>query len=186
MTFVDDVLSGKVTLDDIDAYSEAWDKSPGTMEFHEYLGLLWPEYAMWAEEHDVLEYVIEARRAGIGLRDLLEARMADDSTAAALYRLSERYAAKWQEAASGSYFASGPQGTAATTRHCCDMMTRQINWRCDQHSDPFDCPDALVDFSVRFQEYGLIIHDGGTSNIAIAFCPWCGTRLPVSERPRVL
>ncbi len=186
MTFVDDVLDGKVTLDDIDAYRDAWDKSPGSTEFHEYLGLLWPEYAMWADDDDVLKYVIEARRAGVSLRDLLEARTADDSTAAALYRLSERYAAEWREAANRSYFVGGTRETAATTGRCCDMMARQIDWHCDQHSDSFDCPDALVRFNARFQEYGLIIHDGSESSILITFCPWCGTRLPVSERPRVL
>ncbi|MGN9756752.1 DUF6980 family protein [Streptomyces sp. SD31] len=45
-------------------------------------------------------------------------------------------------------------------------------------------PDALVGFSARFQEYGLILHDGGTSSITIDFCPWCGRRLPASQRDR--
>jgi hypothetical protein len=70
------------------------------------------------------------------------------------------------------------------THHCCDAMARQVNRRCDQHDDPFDCPDALVGFSARFQEYGLILHDGGTSSIGIVFCPWCGRRLPASRRDR--
>jgi hypothetical protein len=68
------------------------------------------------------------------------------------------------------------------THHCCDAMARQVNRRCDQHDDPFDCPDALVGFSARFQEYGLILHDGGTSSIGIVFCPWCGRRLPAGSR----
>ncbi|WP_216858519.1 DUF6980 family protein [Actinomadura verrucosospora] len=45
-----------------------------------------------------------------------------------------------------------------------------------------DCPDALVSYSARFDECGLIVHDGGGSVISIAFCPWCGTRLPPSQR----
>jgi hypothetical protein len=61
-------------------------------------------------------------------------------------------------------------------------MTNQLNWHCDQHNDPFSCPDALVGFTVRFQEYGLIIHDGGASSVGIAFCPWCGQCLPESQR----
>lgn len=69
-------------------------------------------------------------------------------------------------------------------QHCCEAMTRQVSWRCDQHDDPFDCPDALVRFNARFQEYGVIIHDGGTSSVGIDFCPWCGQRLPVSQRDR--
>ncbi|WP_431899346.1 DUF6980 family protein [Nonomuraea sp. bgisy101] len=68
--------------------------------------------------------------------------------------------------------------------HCCELMTRQVTWRCDDHEDPFDCLDILIGFDARFREYGLIIHDGGTSTIGIAFCPWCGSRLPVSQRDR--
>ncbi len=70
------------------------------------------------------------------------------------------------------------------TNHCCQAMTNQLNWRCDQHQDAFDCPDALVVFTARFQEYGLVIHDGGSSVVTIKFCPWCGRRLPDSQRDR--
>jgi uncharacterized protein DUF6980 len=71
-----------------------------------------------------------------------------------------------------------------TTQHCCEAMARHVNWHCDQHDDLFDCPDAVVLFSARFQEYGLIIHNGGTSSFGIGFCPWCGQRLPTSQRDR--
>ncbi|MFF8595283.1 hypothetical protein ACF061_28360 [Streptomyces sp. NPDC015220] len=96
MTFVDDVLNGRATLDDLDTYGDAWNDSERDLgEFHDFLGLLWPEYAMWVEEHEVLGYVIEARRFGVGLLDLLRARRAQDPTADELYRLSGRYAAAW-------------------------------------------------------------------------------------------
>lgn len=73
-------------------------------------------------------------------------------------------------------------------------MTRQLNWRCDTHADRYDCADALISFTAKFQEYGLIIHDGdpstihggGTSSVAISYCPWCGARLPESQRDRWL
>lgn len=61
-------------------------------------------------------------------------------------------------------------------------MRSQIDYRCDKHPDPFDCPDNLVDYSPKFREYGLIVHDGGSSSVNIAFCPWCGTKLPDSAR----
>jgi len=54
------------------------------------------------------------------------------------------------------------------------------NWaenQCDKHLDRFTCPDALVHQSSKSGEYGLIVHDGGSSVISIAFCPWCGTSL---------
>ncbi|WP_442818710.1 DUF6980 family protein [Streptomyces sp. NBC_01320] len=70
------------------------------------------------------------------------------------------------------------------THHCCEEMTSQVSWHCDRHDDPSSCPDALVGFTAKFQEYGLFIHDGGTSRIGIVFCPWCGQRLPESQRDR--
>jgi hypothetical protein len=63
-------------------------------------------------------------------------------------------------------------------------MERQLAWHCDMHSDPFDCPDCLVHYVEKFDEYGLIIHDGGTSFCLISHCPWCGTALPESKRDR--
>jgi hypothetical protein len=67
-------------------------------------------------------------------------------------------------------------------KHCCEMMTMNVDHSCQQHPDPFDCPDSLVSYSRRFDEYGLIVHDGGSSTILIEYCPWCGTELPASKR----
>jgi hypothetical protein len=44
------------------------------------------------------------------------------------------------------------------------------------HADRTDCPDAFV--TEMNGGYGLMVHDGGSSAIEIAFCPWCGARLP--------
>jgi hypothetical protein len=63
-------------------------------------------------------------------------------------------------------------------------MRSHLEFSCEQHSSPFDCPDALVAYSESFNEYGLIVHDGGGSFILISFCPWCGSRLPESLRAR--
>ena len=68
--------------------------------------------------------------------------------------------------------------------HCCHEMEAQIHPKCQIHPDPNECPDALITYSPRFDEYGLIIHDGGSSNIHIHFCPWCGARLPPTQRYR--
>lgn len=70
------------------------------------------------------------------------------------------------------------------TSHCCEAMTCQASWQCDAHPDRYDCPDALISFVVRYREYGLIVHDGGSSYIVISYCPWCGARLPRSQRDR--
>lgn len=69
-------------------------------------------------------------------------------------------------------------------KHCCEQMNSQVNFACDRHADMFDCPDALIFYSPKFDEYGLIIHDGGHGSIQIKYCPWCGTTLPESKRDR--
>jgi hypothetical protein len=63
-------------------------------------------------------------------------------------------------------------------------MRREAEFVCDQHPDRFDCPDTLLDYSPKLREYGLIVHDGGSSIREISFCPWCGARLPASLRDR--
>jgi hypothetical protein len=59
---------------------------------------------------------------------------------------------------------------------CCDELEEHLNWSCDMHDDPYDCPDAVILRSSRGQ-YGLPIHYGGRSYIVIGFCPWCGADL---------
>ena len=59
---------------------------------------------------------------------------------------------------------------------CCDQMRAQLNWKCDEHPSPSDCPDALVG-RIGAKGYGLYIHDGGSALVEIRFWPWCGKRL---------
>lgn len=69
-------------------------------------------------------------------------------------------------------------------RHCCQSMAEMLNDHCEQHSDPFECPDRLIFYSAKFDEYGIIIHDAGSAYSKIEFCPWCGAKLPDSKRDR--
>ena len=67
--------------------------------------------------------------------------------------------------------------------HCCSMMHAQLtSTQCATHSNRYDCPDVLIDYLPQFDEYAIIVHDGGPSVVTIQFCPWCGTRLPPSRR----
>lgn len=66
--------------------------------------------------------------------------------------------------------------------HCCERMVADLSQTCDYHPDRYDCPDALVAYSPRFREYGLIVHDDSHSHITIAYCPWCGTSFPPPPR----
>jgi hypothetical protein len=63
-------------------------------------------------------------------------------------------------------------------------MARAVAFTCHAHANEFECPDSLVHYLPRFDEYGLIIHDGGESFQAISYCPWCGSKLPESKRDR--
>ena len=69
-------------------------------------------------------------------------------------------------------------------RICCEFMRTQLLHECEQHPDLNDCPDILVVYDSRFDEYGMPIRDGGTSVISMYFCPWCGTKLPDSKRDK--
>jgi hypothetical protein len=42
--------------------------------------------------------------------------------------------------------------------------------------------EVAITYNARFREYGIKILDGGTAVQRIAFCPWCGTKLPASLR----
>jgi hypothetical protein len=69
-TFVNDVLAGKASEDDIINYVRQWhdstgDPSIGGLEIDEYLGMSWDEYRLWVEQVKSLEFLIIARREGI-------------------------------------------------------------------------------------------------------------------------
>jgi hypothetical protein len=60
---------------------------------------------------------------------------------------------------------------------CCEQMKRQVEYTCEVHPDVSECPDSLVVRLTDTGKFGLRVHDGGSSFIAIRHCPWCGTDL---------
>lgn len=69
-------------------------------------------------------------------------------------------------------------------RHCCKDLERAVQFNCETCADQFECPDSLVLYVPKFDEYGLIIHNGGTAFSVIRHCPWCGSEFPESKRDR--
>jgi hypothetical protein len=65
---------------------------------------------------------------------------------------------------------------------CCEAMESAVAEPCDVHGWTEWCPDRIVHYSARFDEYGIPILDGGSSVIVLSFCPWCGRSLPESKR----
>ena len=93
----------------------------------------------------------------------------------ALYR---KYRVLWlQPIADGLFVGNG-------RRHCCDDMGLAVTFDCDQHADPFECPDYLIAYNAITAEYGMAIHDGGACVVTIAHCPFCGAKLPDSKADR--
>jgi hypothetical protein len=105
---------------------------------------------------------------------------------------------RWSEIASGGHFAAMEEpdlfikdiraflarcdlldkNRVSDKKYCCETMRYQLNLQCDQHPGTLDCADILVCHSEQSDEYGIIIHDGGSSYSVIQYCPWCGTKLP--------
>ena len=71
----------------------------------------------------------------------------------------------------------------ASRTHCCGSMKQHLA-TCDAHGANASCGDQFVSYVPKFDEYGLLVHDGGSSVIGIAFCPWCGSKLPESLRDK--
>ena len=63
---------------------------------------------------------------------------------------------------------------------CCEMMTYHLNefFKTPVNEDNFD---VVMKFFSKSGVYGIPIYDGGTSVIAINYCPWCGIKLPETE-----
>ena len=56
--------------------------------------------------------------------------------------------------------------------HCCNKMKYYLELK-----DPI-----IVKYIPKFDEYGIIVNDGGHSFIIIKYCPWCGKELPKRKR----
>jgi len=61
----------------------------------------------------------------------------------------------------------------------CVHLAHQLTHACAQHEHAADCPDVVIAYDPRFDEY-FIRTDSVRVNIS--HCPWCGRRLPESKR----
>ncbi|WP_261558875.1 hypothetical protein [Frankia tisae] len=97
MNFIESLVAGDVSADQIDDYRDQWDEDQENLEFHEYLGLLWPEYAMWVSDGRSLDYIAAARRAGKTLPAYLASQKDVDKIAAEIYSLCFLYKDEWMK-----------------------------------------------------------------------------------------
>lgn len=69
--FVDLCLAEKAALDEIDDFVDRWHAAPQGQELHDYLGMSEEEYSLWLRVPDALTYIVEARRDGRPLKDVV-------------------------------------------------------------------------------------------------------------------
>ncbi|MFF4415066.1 hypothetical protein ACFYY8_21265 [Streptosporangium sp. NPDC001559] len=97
MTFIDDVLAGRASINDFDDYIDTWHSQPEGKPLHVAAGLLWPEYAMWVNDADTMTYIVEGRKVGKNLLEYLLEQKDHDPKALKLWGLADRlYAAEWR------------------------------------------------------------------------------------------
>jgi hypothetical protein len=61
-------------------------------------------------------------------------------------------------------------------------MTNKYTHCCGQMQTHIDSNELHLNFMPKLREYGVDYADGGTSSQTIQFCPWCGSKLPLSLR----
>src|SRR5262245_58504952 len=60
----------------------------------------------------------------------------------------------------------------------CVHIANQLTQTCPQHPDPNDCPDIILVYEPRFDEYAISGRGREPPLSTIRFCPWCGIKLP--------
>jgi hypothetical protein len=66
-SFIEKCINGDASLDEIDNYIDEWHDSDSdiNLELHEFLGMSWEEYSLWAVKPKFLAWIINARRKGV-------------------------------------------------------------------------------------------------------------------------
>ena len=65
MNFIELCLSGEVLEDEIDDFVEKWHNGEEgrDIELHEYLGMRWNEYSLWATKPSILPFILSAHKS---------------------------------------------------------------------------------------------------------------------------
>lgn len=66
----------------------------------------------------------------------------------------------------------------------CVHLAKFATMTCEHHVDRLECPDILIYYNPRHDDYSLPIRDGGLATLPIYYCPWCGAQIPESKRDR--
>jgi hypothetical protein len=66
-SFINLSLEGKVLLDEVDDFIDAWHKNPGDQPLHQFLGMSHAEYSLWLLDPDTMPIIIKARHEQLPL-----------------------------------------------------------------------------------------------------------------------
>lgn len=61
---------------------DVWHAGGTGLSLHEFLGMTWPEYQLWAEKHWTLSPILAAKKTGLSLPDMVKLSEGGTSLAA--------------------------------------------------------------------------------------------------------
>lgn len=68
--------------------------------------------------------------------------------------------------------------------HCCSKMKDAVESVCDEHTDRSIVRMRWSAIPRSLMSMASSCTHGGSSIVAVEFCPWCGAKLPESKRDR--
>ena len=73
MNFIQLCLKGDVLTDEIDDFVQDWHdcKAGADQDLHDFLGMSWEEYSIWATNPSILSYILSARKNGVSFEEEL-------------------------------------------------------------------------------------------------------------------
>lgn len=69
-TFIEQCLAGDVDAAEIDDFVERWHDSDTAHELHDFLGMTWREYQLWAERSESLSFILASRKYNVPVESL--------------------------------------------------------------------------------------------------------------------
>ena len=72
-SFIEKCINGDASLDEIDDYIDEWHDSDSdiNLELHEFLGMSWEEYSLWAVKPSLLAEILNHRKQDVGFKKLV-------------------------------------------------------------------------------------------------------------------
>ena len=72
-SFIEKCINGDASLDEIDDYIDEWHDSDSdiNLELHEFLGMTWEEYSLWAVKPSLLAEILNHRKQDVSFKKLV-------------------------------------------------------------------------------------------------------------------